>query len=410
MVSEQQSNIIEWVDPATLKPHKFSQDIYGANGHEDLIESIKELGVLQPIFVTNSNIIISGHRRWQASIEALLSAVPVIRKVYGSESDEQVSIIEHNRYRIKNGEQLYREGKALESIERVKADLRAKAGIQADPCENFHRGRTTDNVASSIGLGSGKQWDKLDFIAEHKPELLPEIKPQGISIHAAYTEIRKDEKLTKLEAARSELKDKAKEYSEDIPIYHGDFREICKQFEDNSIDHIFTDPPYKKEFLPLWSDLSSVAARVLKPGGYCICYSGTYHLQDYINRLSEHLEYYWQFILLHKGVWQRIQNRCLTTGYKPLLVFYKPPYTKPLKDTWDIIEGTGTEKGLHEWAQAEGEAREILNRLTSEGELILEPFAGSGTILKACQKTLRRAIGIDDDVENINIIKGRLAQ
>ena len=143
----------------------------------------------------------------------------------------------------------------------------------------------------------------------------------------------------------------------------------------------------------------------MKPGGYCITYSGTYYLTETLNSLSENLSFYWQFILLHKGIWQRIESRYLTTGYKPIFVFFKPPFRKPLKDTWDIIEGTGREKNLHKWAQAEGEARDILERLTHPGDIILDPFAGSGTIPKACIDTKRFSIAIDDDATNFENIK-----
>lgn len=37
--------------------------------------------------------------------------------------------------------------------------------------------------------------------------------------------------------------------------------------EPESVDLILTDPPYPREFLPLWSDLGDLAERVLKRGG-----------------------------------------------------------------------------------------------------------------------------------------------
>ena len=81
---------------------------------------------------------------------------------------------------------------------------------------------------------------------------------------------------------------------------------MTKQFPDNYFDHIITDPPYLKEYLELWSDLSRIASRILKPGGFCITYASPLHLLEYLGRLSEHLEYYWQLILMHTG---RIETR-----------------------------------------------------------------------------------------------------
>lgn len=76
-------------------------------------------------------------------------------------------------------------------------------------------------------------------------------------------------------------------------IKTGDFRQGCKRLADDSVDLIVTDPPYPKQYLPLWADLARVAARVLKPGGFLVAYSGQIHLATMMMMLSEHLTYYW---------------------------------------------------------------------------------------------------------------------
>lgn len=192
-ISVQQSAIVEYVDPVILKAHPRSAAIYGTDGYADLVPSIKELGVLQALYCKRDRTVISGHRRWKAAVEARCAVVPVIWVSYASELDERQAIIEHNRYRIKNGLQFYNEGKEIEAIEAEKARLRMLAGKALDPVENFPQGATgkaRDAVAQAIGLGSGRQWDKLDYVAEHKPELLAEIKPQGLSIDGAFRQTR----------------------------------------------------------------------------------------------------------------------------------------------------------------------------------------------------------------------------
>jgi len=192
---------VEFVDPKKLKPHPLSIAIYGEDGYQDLVESIRDLGVLQALYVTDNNIILSGHRRWRAAMAVDCTTIPVIRTNYVSELDERQAIIEHNRYRIKNGQQLYNEGKELERIEAERARARIKEhgntapGRKATPVENFppvSHGKTRDIVARTIGLGSGKQWRKLQYVAEHKPLVLKEIRPDGISLSRAYTEARKE--------------------------------------------------------------------------------------------------------------------------------------------------------------------------------------------------------------------------
>ena len=196
---------VEQVSPSTLTPHPLHVKIYGDNTIEDLIDSVKELGVLQPLFVTSGNIIFSGYRRWRAAVVANLEYVPIIRKNFDSELDMRRALIEHNRYRIKTGLQLFNEGKELESIESEKAQDRVLAGKKIDPVDNVPQGKTRDIVAQTIGLGSGKQWDKLSYIGEHKPELLPDInKPNGISINKAYLETRHAEKEQERQERRAD--------------------------------------------------------------------------------------------------------------------------------------------------------------------------------------------------------------
>ena len=57
-------------------------------------------------------------------------------------------------------------------------------------------------------------------------------------------------------------------------IYTGDMLELSKSIPDNSIDLIFTDPPYPYEFIQTYSWLSEVAARVLKNNSLCFAYAG----------------------------------------------------------------------------------------------------------------------------------------
>ena len=55
-------------------------------------------------------------------------------------------------------------------------------------------------------------------------------------------------------------------------IYTGDARELAKEIPDESVDLIFTDPPYKKQFQYLYEWLPGEAARVLKQDGFVLCY------------------------------------------------------------------------------------------------------------------------------------------
>lgn len=242
VLTEQQSSVIEYIAADHLKPSQYSLDIYGDDGYHDLIDSIKELGIIQALYINNHNEIISGHRRWMAAKTISPDfPCPVIRKKYSEELDEKQAIIEFNRYRVKTGQQLYKEGKGLEGIyqERAKERQGERNDLKPDIVQNFaqcspnsqqlyHQGqeleqiikqrevpkqtldslkylsetvkqksemdnKTRTQIAQTIGLGSGEQWRKLDYVAEHKPALLPQIKTDGMTIHKAYTQAKREE-------------------------------------------------------------------------------------------------------------------------------------------------------------------------------------------------------------------------
>jgi len=234
----------------------------------------------------------------------------------------------------------------------------------------------------------------------------------------AYLQKASEEKLSVRELRQIIKENKKNEYINLIinkniknqNVICGRFQDVCSKMENESIDHIITDPPYGREYLNDWNDLGKIAGRILRPSGFCICYSGTFNLPDVYRILSQHLTYYWQMIILHAGGNQFIFPRNLNTGYKPLIVFAKEPIEKTIESIFDVIKGTGKEKDLHEWAQAEGEIVGIMEKFTYTNQLILDPFAGSGTIPMACKRMGRKFIAIDEKQENINIINGRLSK
>src|SRR5262245_28706384 len=67
----------------------------------------------------------------------------------------------------------------------------------------------------------------------------------------------------------------AKRTNGSYAVHHVDINGVTPEMvPDASVDAIITDPPYPPEFLPTFSDLSRFAARVLKPGGWCVVMTG----------------------------------------------------------------------------------------------------------------------------------------
>lgn len=190
-------------------------------------------------------------------------------------------------------------------------------------------------------------------------------------------------------------------------VVQGSVEHLEHYLEPGSVDLILTDPPYAEEFLPLWSILAEKAAAVLRPGGFLIAYTGQIHFPDLLSRLVEHLDYVWTFALIHTGSRASIHARNIFNAWKPIAVFAKPPFEVPWQD--DIIQGSGREKDDHEWQQSVGEFQELIERFTVEGQLVVDPFLGSGTTLLAAKKTGRQYFGMDVDEIAVSTAVRRLS-
>ena len=64
--------------------------------------------------------------------------------------------------------------------------------------------------------------------------------------------------------------------------------------------------------------------------------------------------------------------------------------------------------GLHEWAQTETSMAAVIEKFTSPGETVLDPFLGSGTTGVAALRLGRRFIGSDIDLEAVQVAAARL--
>lgn len=217
-------------------------------------------------------------------------------------------------------------------------------------------------------------------------------------------------RLIKQENRQSEYSKLSSEYNPDnsIVIEHGDFYSLSNKVENNSVDLILTDPPYPAEYLYLWEQMFEVANRVLKPGSFLIAYANHQNLQE-IFRLKNNLKYYWTFKLdfTQKPI---AKGRNLIATWKPVLIYQKEPFSKMTETIEDSLKFNYTERSLHDlnWGQTVGPFEYLLDKFSKPNDMVMEPFAGSGTTLVACQSMKRKCIGYEIEEKYIDIIKGRL--
>ena len=418
---------------------KAIEDIFPRpDNYEEIKKDIASRGIQEAVVVNTNNELLCGYTRLAISQELALNEIPH-RVVDITDFDKMIEYAwrdnKHRRHLTLL--QWVEVGLRYEKIlsNRHGGDRRSNK-FQSGQNEYLENGKTRDLVAKKIQeasglIMSGSKYERLKTIAtkavkEVKAKLnsreitqaealaLTKVEPeeQVKIIQSGRSNITKNVKKALARQARQEVKDKAKELEpiSEVTILAGDMAEVGKEIDDNSVDLILTDPPYAKEFLPEWQKLSDFADRVLKPSGFLVAYTGTMFLDKIISILSTKLNYYWFISLMFTGNTQLEFSRHVKCNHRPVLVYAKPPF-KPV-DTYfkDTIKGSGRSKDLHDWQQGLGELYPLLETFSKAGDIVVDPFAGSGTTLIAAYQKGRRAIGIEIDKENVEVIKGRLAE
>jgi len=144
--------------------------------------------------------------------------------------------------------------------------------------------------------------------------------------------------------------------------------------------------------------LGKFGSLALRDGGSLIAYAGQSILLEAGDRLRPHLRYWWTIALIH-GATQMIPGKFVSAGWKPLLWFVKErrESSAMLADT---VHGGTARKTVPtgddgSWAQSVIPLEPIISALTAPGDLIVDPFAGSGTTGLAAMRFGRRFIGAE---------------
>ncbi len=188
----------------------------------------------------------------------------------------------------------------------------------------------------------------------------------------------------------------------------GDFATVLDDIEPGSVDMVLTDPPYGDSFSSRWGELSALCARVLKPGGVAVFYSGHHNLPDVIAQLGDHLVWMWHLVIVQPGQESRFMATHVHNGHRDLLAYSAGPYVprRWLRDT--ITATTGTDKSLHPWQQGLQTPAYLVDMLSDPGGIVLDPCCGSATFGVAAIDAGRRFLGVDVDPVTVGVAASRL--
>jgi site-specific DNA-methyltransferase (adenine-specific) len=193
-------------------------------------------------------------------------------------------------------------------------------------------------------------------------------------------------------------------------IEQGDCRELCKSIPDNSVDLIFTDPPYLGEYLPIYYSIFETAPRILKPDGFLLIYVGGFWKDEIMAEGRRHLKYFWDYI-----VWEPHNSpvnwpRKTIARNKSILAYHRKDAIKALPNTQvlSVWLGGGEDKRYHVWGQDESCARYYIDCFSKRGDLVYDPCCGGGTTPAVCKMLGRNYISNDISQDAVEITLARL--
>ena len=202
-------------------------------------------------------------------------------------------------------------------------------------------------------------------------------------------------------------------------VIHGDCITVMQEMPSESVDLVVTDPPFVTRFRsrdgrvlagdntthwigPAYEHMY----RVLKPHSCCITTYG-WNTVDVFMRA-------WRaagFRAVSHFVWvKRYASRVLFTRGQHqlayLLIKGEPP--KPADPPSDVLQWKYSGNLLHPTQQGVASLTPLIRAFSAPGDIILDPFAGSGTTAVAALYTGRRFIAIELVEEYYRIARDRL--
>ena len=198
-------------------------------------------------------------------------------------------------------------------------------------------------------------------------------------------------------------------------IYCGDCQEILPLLQKESVDAVVTDPPYgmefrsnhrrvkykkisndKKEDVSTW--LGQVVwelHRVMKPNTALYWFCNMHSVSEFVFEIEK------LFKIKNILIWEKNN-----TGMGDLSAAYAPKYEMIIyankgrreligRRDPDILHFNRTGNIHHPTEKPVDLLEYLLSKSTNEGDIVLDPFLGSGSTAVACKNTNRNYVGIE---------------
>ncbi|MGI5818105.1 MAG: DNA methyltransferase [Armatimonadota bacterium] len=399
---------------------------------DSLAASIEEVGLLHAITLTEGGHLIAGLHRLKAVIRLGWETIPA-RILDGKPEEFELVEIDENLIRaeltmLERAEHLLRRREIYETLhpESVhgKGPGRGRTGPQEDRAPGFARatasrmGQSAATVRRHMRIAEGLSLEVRNLIrrtpvADSWKELrklagLPDEEQRLVAERIAASEVPtvwEAQKLVRLAEAEAKA-----EVSGHTRVFQCPVTDLHQHVEAESCDLILTDPPYGENAIASYGELAEFARHALTPTGSLLVMTGQCHLPQVIQQLSD-LTYQWTLAYIVDSGGSPIaptMQRRVNSWWKPILWFTRDGYDGPVHG--DVIRSGPKAKDSHSWQQ-DAEGMEFLIRSFSQvGELVCDPFLGTGTTGEAAMKLGREFVGADVDEDAVTLARARLSR
>jgi adenine-specific DNA-methyltransferase len=203
-------------------------------------------------------------------------------------------------------------------------------------------------------------------------------------------------------------------------ITRGDCIEVMKEMPAKSVDFVLTDPPYlvrycdrsgrtvKNDNNDAWIDPAFAQMyRVLKDNSFCVSFYAWNKVGRFIEawkkagfHLAGHVVFTKRYSSSARFLEYQHEQAYLLAKGNPAAPDHPPP---------DVIRWTYTGNRLHPTQKPVSIFTPLLEAFTNPGDIVLDPFAGSGSTLVAAKDMGRSVMGIELDEVHHRTASTRLA-
>jgi DNA modification methylase len=424
---------------------------------KELAESIKQLGLINPITVNSDNVLIAGNHRLEAfkllgkdeievsilDLNTLLAELAEIdenlvrNELHWTDADKQMArrkdiYLELYPETKKGAINQYTKDVLTDNLSFSKTTANITNQSERNVRRSVKRGEEITEEEAEVLKAIDAPKSAGDVLikqtTETRAKVIDALKVESKPVEIIIQEIKKEEKKANFEQKKAEFEKPIEIINTNQIIIHGDSVQVLPTLEKASFDLLLSDPPYGMDFKSGWSDKEKIAndkiedtiqlfENVLKESVPLLKHDAHFYLfgnLDYMPQIKPIIQKYLN--LKNILIWDRkvIGMGDLKTYGKSFDIVYFG-----YNNVWKDLNGTrdrdvlqfnrvDPSKNIHPTEKPLDLLEYLIKKSSNENDKILEPFAGGGSTLLACKNTNRKATGIEIEQNYYELIKSKI--